>query len=62
MSANCGWLYPNQQFPTKPYYSCQAVFFRKVASADEKGKENIQYFLDLSGKSVEFAIIIYLFL
>jgi hypothetical protein len=36
-----------------------ALFFRKVASANEKGKENIEYFFALSGKTAEAAIIIF---
>jgi hypothetical protein len=35
-----------------------ALFFKKVASANEKGKENTEYFLALSGKTAEFAITI----
>jgi hypothetical protein len=63
MSAKCGWLCPNQQFPTKPY-SCQQLsgqkrcFFRKAASDNEKGKENIEHLLALSDKAAEFAITI----
>jgi len=35
-----------------------ALFFRKVASTNEKRKENKEYFFALSGKTAEFAITI----
>jgi len=53
---------PTNNFPQNLILasSCLAtrVIFRKVASANEKGKENIKYFLTLSGKTAEFAITI----
>jgi hypothetical protein len=34
------------------------LFFRKVASVNEKGKGNKEYFSALSGKTAEFAITV----
>ena len=44
-------------FPTAVWP--HALFFRKVASVNEKGKESIEYSLALSGNTVEFAITIF---
>jgi hypothetical protein len=63
MNAYWGWLYPKQQFPTKALILLTAilsqwVFYRKLAFVNDKGKENIEYFLALSGETAEFSITI----